>query len=372
MNAHGTIKSAYLTFNEVLTENRLLDHKWFVEQEINTWDHWVSLPLRRRLWLWRHGFTSRFDFLYDFDAYGPEAYLSPLQRYRLYDEINGSYRYLLDDKLSQHWMLADYPEHRPTAYGYVDDGHVHSIAGTEYDGEPVPVSEWLPRTLRAESKLVFKQLRSSGGYDVFVCEYDGEYTFDGDRITEADLCDEFEDLSGYLVTEYVDQHAYADDLYPHASNTIRLLTVWDEEENELLVPNGVHRMGTEMSRPLDNCSAGGLAAAIDIETGELGPAIQTDHVDELVWHTVHPDTGRPIAGRQIPNWEQVRTTVERIARDNTNIPIIGWDVIVDESGEPVIIEANTGPELDMLQVHEPLLEDDRVRAVASKYLSSVA
>jgi len=372
MGVHDALRSSYVALHEALSDNRLLEYKWFAEQEADTWKHWVEMPLRRRLWLWRRGFTSPCGALYDLDAHGPDAYVSELQRYRLYRSLNGGHRYLLDDKLSQHWMLSEHPENRPTAYGFVDRGYVHGLAGTEFDGDPVPVAEWLPGALRDQGQFVLKQLRGHGGNEVVVCEYaDGEFRLDGTPTTRAALCERVAELSGSLVTEYVHQHEYADELYPHATNTVRVLTLWDDEARELVTAFALHRVGTERSRPIDNYSAGGLTAEIDLETGTLGRAARKPFAGEVPWHDSHPDTGTRIAGTRVPHWEAVRATVEHLARENTNVPAIGWDVVLDESAEPVVLEANTGTHLDLFQVHRPLLADDRVARVAARHLPGV-
>lgn len=372
MDVHGHVKSTYLELGDTLSDSPMADYKWLVEQEVDSWKHWVSVSPSRRVWLWRHGFLSPHDELYDLDTHGPEAYLSPLQRYRLYNSLNGDHRYLVDDKLCGHWMLSDYPENRPSAYGLIDRGYVYGIGGSELDGEPVPVSEWLPSTLREESKLVIKELRGSSGSEVYICEYDDGYTLDGEPISEGELRAKAGDMSGYLVTDYVDQHAYADELYPHAANTLRLLTIWDHETGELFTPIAVQRIGTDLSRPIDNGSQGGLTAEIDIETGELGKGAQYPFWEgEVPWYARHPDTGARIEGARIPEWDAVLSRIEAIARDNAHIPIIGWDVVIDESGEPVVVEANTGTVLRNLQIHRPLLADDRVARVAARHLSEV-
>lgn len=371
MGIHGAVKSSYLALARAASDNRLFDHKTFLEQEVDSWKHWVSLPPGRRLWLWRHGFTSPCWKLYDFDAHGPAAYLGERQRIRLYRRLNGNHRYLLDDKLSQYWMMADYPEHRPEAYGFLDRGRVHGVAGTTFDGDPTPVSEWLPGTVREHGKVVLKQVRGLGGSEVLVCEYDDGFVLDGEAVTEAEMCETLADRSGYVATEYVRQHGYADDLYPHAANTVRLLTVWDDEAGDLHTPIAIHRIGTERSRPIDNWSAGGLSAEIGLETGELGRATRKPLDGDLQWYAEHPDTGAAIEGTRVPRWEAIRETVERIARANTNIPLLGWDVLLDESGRPIVIEANTGTDVDLLQVHRPLLADPRFARVAARHLPGV-
>ena len=372
MGLHEVVKSAYLSLGDVLANNRLRDYKWFAEQEVNSWQYWVDFPLGYRLWLWRHGFPSTYGKLYDIETYGPDAFVIELQRYRFYKSINGSYRYLVDDKLSQHRMLSEHPDNRPTAYGFIDRGFLHGTAETTFEGAPEPVGNALPSMARTHGKLVLKQLRGKGGKEVLICEYDDGFLLDGEPISEAGLADRLAALSGYLVTEYVEQHDYASDLYPHSPNTIRLLTIWDDEVGELLTPMAVHRIGTERSRPIDNFSVGGIAAEIDLETGRLGEAVQFPFDGEVNWYRTHPDTGDPIAGEAVPDWRRIRSTVETIALEHTNVPAIGWDVIVDRAGEPVIIEANTGTDFDMMQVHRPFLLDADVARVVSRHLDDVA
>lgn len=371
MGVHAAVKSAYLQVGKALRHNRLGDYKWFAEQEVNTWKHWVDMPLRDRLWLWRHGFPSPFGKLYDLETHGPDAFLSELQRYRFYRSINGGHRYLVDDKLSQHWMLSEHPENRPTAFGVLDRGRFHGISDTELAGGPGAISDVVPSLLREEGRLVVKQLRGKGGSEVRICAYDDGFRLDDEPTTEAALCDTLAGLEGYLVTEHVAQHDYAERLYPHSPNTIRLLTIWDDEAGELLTPFAAQRIGTERSRPIDNFSAGGLSAEIDLETGEIGTGAQFPFDGEVHRYSRHPDTDAPIEGERVPEWDRVRTTVEEIALEHTNVPAIGWDVILDRSGHPVIIEANTGTGFDMLQVHRPLLLDPRIARIAARHLDDV-
>jgi hypothetical protein len=139
----------------------------------------------------------------------------------------------------------------------------------------------------------------------------------------------------------------------------------------LFTPVGIHRIGTARSSPIDNFSAGGFSVALDLETGTLEYAVQFPFDGTASWFSSHPDTGEEIYGTQIPHWDRIRNTVEQIARDNTNIPIIGWDILLNTDGQPVILEANTGTSLDLLQVHQPLLTDPDIARVVSRYLPEV-
>lgn len=371
MGIHSRIKSAYLSLGHAVSNNRFSDYKWLLEQEVNTWSNWVPQPLHERTQLWQHGFTSPCGKLYDFDTHDPSSYLSELQRYRFYKSLNGNFRYQIDDKLTQHWMLSDHPDYRPQAFGFLDRGYVHGLAGTTFDGYPTPVAEWIPEVLQRRSKLVLKELRGQGGKQVHVCEFDDGYYLDSERQSEEDLTDSVAGLNGYIVTEYVHQHDYADALYPRSANTVRLLTIWDEEGGELLTPMAIHRIGTEKSSPVDNWSSGGLSAEIDLDTGHLAQAAQFPFSGEVSWYSTHPDTGSRIEGASVPNWNEVRSTIEQLALKNTHIPALGWDVIVNRVGEPVVIEANTGTDIDLLQVHRPLLTDSQVSRLVARHLPGV-
>ena len=366
---YNSVKSHYLRFQDWLSDNKFLKIKWFIEQEINTWKNWRDLSPRYRLWLWWHGFTSPNGKLYDFDTYGPEAYLSERQRYELFKNMNGAHRYLLDDKLCCHWMLHDFPEFRPRVYGLADRGLLRPVTAGSFDGTPVRLRDWLPTQLKESSTLVLKHLRGTGGKQVYLCEYDaGDYFLNGSRVTVTELCERANEFENYIITDFVDQHSYADDLYEGATNTVRIISIWDDESKEIVIPAAVQRIGTDRSKPADNWSSGGLSANIDIETGEIGRAAQLPSSGDMNWFKKHPETGSKIAGKRIPRWEAIKGAIEEIAMCNTNVPAVGWDVILDESETPVVIEANTGTDVNLLQIHEPLLTDERSRQIISKHL----
>ena len=120
-------------------------------------------------------------------------------------------------------------------------------------------------------------------------------------------------------------------------------------------------MGNEQSAPVDNFSSGGLAAEVDRETGELSAAVHYPYAGQLDWHETHPDTDARIEGVKVPNWSAIREGVLDLAAAFSHTPYIGWDVVVTAEGEFTIIEANNSSDMDILQVHRPLLTDQRTR-----------
>jgi D-alanine-D-alanine ligase-like ATP-grasp enzyme len=75
----------------------------------------------------------------------------------------------------------------------------------------------------------------------------------------------------------------------------------------------------------------------------------------------HPDTGAAIEGEVLPYWDTVCDTVLRATEALPFIRYSGWDIVVDDSGTPVIIEANNNTGVDLFQVHSGVLRDARVR-----------
>ena len=63
----------------------------------------------------------------------------------------------------------------------------------------------------------------------------------------------------------------------------------------------------------------------------------------------HPDTGAPIAGSRVPNWQAVRDVALEGARLFPECALIGWDIAPVDSGA-VIVEVNVTPDLMLPQL----------------------
>ena len=136
--------------------------------------------------------------------------------------------------------------------------------------------------------------------------------------------------------------------------------MWDLERDEPFVARALHRFGTRRSAPVDNYSKGGLAATVDLETGELGAAITAPSIAGPRHYTSHPDTGAPIAGIPVPRFADICDAVLDLNRHLPHIPYIGWDVLVGDD-QWWIIEGNHFPDTQMIQAFGPLLVDPRIR-----------
>jgi hypothetical protein len=198
--------------------------------------------------------------------------------------------------------------------------------------------------------------------NVTLCSFVNDtYRVNGEKQTAAEFKSMVRDLDDYLVSEAVEQADYAQGLFPHSVNTLRILTMYDEEADEPYIPIVAHRIGTERSAPVDNFSSGGLAAEVDRETGELSAAAHYPYSGRLDWHDTHPDTSAQIEGIEVPHWSTVKDRVLDLAAAFSHTPYIGWDIVVTDEGEFTVIEANNCTDMDILQVHRPLLLDQRAR-----------
>lgn len=98
---------------------------------------------------------------------------------------------------------------------------------------------------------------------------------------------------------------------------------------------------------VDNGTAGGVVAAIDIETG----IVYTDAADEGSHvFPVHPDTGFVFKGFQIPRWEELKGMMLELAPAFPGTPLIGWDVALSKDRGWQVIEANSNGMINIIQI----------------------
>lgn len=114
------------------------------------------------------------------------------------------------------------------------------------------------------------------------------------------------------------------------------------------------------SAPVDNWAQGGVGASIDTQKGVIRRAAVISQNTDLAWLDYHSDTETSITGTQIPHWKKFTSNLLKIAKALPMLPYIGWDIVMQEDSFR-IIEANNHSNVRLLQMHEPLLCDKRVR-----------
>jgi len=99
------------------------------------------------------------------------------------------------------------------------------------------------------------------------------------------------------------------------------------------------RLPTREADGKANLHQGAVGAGVDMGTGETLTG---------VWHNriakQHPDTGAPIAGIPIPDWDKLLELAAR-CHDLTDLGYLGVDVVLDRDQGPLILELNARPGL---------------------------
>ncbi len=201
--------------------------------------------------------------------------------------------------------------------------------------------------------LFLKPLTGSGGRGAAVWSYLGGRSYrnvDSGVLSEAQLIDHLVSLSrtgAHVGRLRVANHPELAKVSSGAVCSVRVVTCLDENDRPE-VTHAVLRMARTPGIVVDNFHAGGIAAAVNLETGVLGPATDVGVNRQTRWWTSHPTTGETIVGRQIPMWRQIIELAGLAHRAFADQIVVGWDIAVLEGG-PQLIEGNKGPDLDIIQ-----------------------
>ena len=99
------------------------------------------------------------------------------------------------------------------------------------------------------------------------------------------------------------------------------------------------RLPTRASRGRANLHQGAAGAGIDLVTGRIFGGVCKDRMVSR-----HPDTGVPLEGLLIPQWNELLTAATRSSRE-LGMAYLGVDFVVDSELGPLLLEANARPGL---------------------------
>lgn len=333
-------------------KNRLQVLKW--QRELPR-----AAPLTTRLKLLTGGFTGLSQTIYDFEQNNGRDYLSDLAARRSFRIRNPTSVRVMDNKLLTPAVLQNYFD-VPDVLAVIAEGEISPL---RREAKVRDVQTLLEHCL-STGGVILKPSGGLKGKGVISLKVRNNCMYISEREAKTvEVHRLISSLDNYQIESFVEQAAYAAKIYPHVTNTMRILTMRDPDHgDEPFIAFAIHKFGTKESAPVDNWARGGLNAHIDLETGKLGPAAGYPDFTggELTWFDQHPETGEQIAGVYVPNWLALKEQLLDMLRALKFLIYIGWDIVITPQG-PCIIEGNTGPAIAFLQVHKPLLKDPRIK-----------
>lgn len=317
-------------------------------------------PIAEKMSAWRRGFRVEQARLYGLEETGVGNYITDYQRLHRCSKLNAQPE-LLDNKLMLRVALRSRGHTQADTVAFISNG-VALLRPIEPDTTALSVAALEKWLLEDGGDFIVKPIAGCRGAGVFRLRASGGRLERQRGMTFSPF--DLRTLSGLtLIERAVEQGAFWAERSPVTYNTMRVLTMWAPGDDAPFVGAAVQRFGTRDTAPTDNWSGGGICARIDLDTGRMGvgrmhPAKASGRDTEF---RRHPDTGAEIEGATIPFWDRVREEVLRAAVGAFGNRYIGWDVLVNPDGVPVIIEGNKNSDVNLLQVHGGLLADPAVR-----------
>ena len=106
------------------------------------------------------------------------------------------------------------------------------------------------------------------------------------------------------------------------------------------------RLPTRQSLGKANLHQGAIGVGIHLKTG-----MTIDGVHENKKIIEHPDTNEPIAGLQVPDWQEVLCLAAKCS-EMTGLGYLGVDIVLDSQRGPLILEINARPGLSIQVANE--------------------
>ena len=313
-----------------------------------------GLPLAKRLKAWRLGFKGKSYVLLGLDENDPKDYL-PDSLYHLTTGLDGKLGRVLKDKLLFNVIVQRYVD-VPEILAVIGKGRIFAISA---NFEVRNVSGLLDYCEGGHG-VILKPCQRNKGIGINALDVCGAAIYlNGRQATKRDVDNLIRQLDDYLIMARVRQADYAYRIFPGATNTLRILTMQDPEDNHRpFIPVAKQRFGVHESAPTDNWSRGGLSAKVDLDTGRLFPARRKPAISDAVFES-HPDTGAEIVGVEVPHWDLIKGRLLEMAESLRFLKFVGWDVVVTRDGF-CVIEGNNPPD-SVTQRDHPFLADPRIR-----------
>lgn len=203
--------------------------------------------------------------------------------------------------------------------------------------------------VNSHEKFIFKPYNLSCGEGIMVIEK-SKADFSMKTLFKSML------KTGGVLEEYVEQDDGMAVFHPESVNTIRLTTYHNGDITKIYY--AMLRVGRG-ENSVDNAAAGGITAAIDLDTGRI---ISDGYCEDTKIYRLHPDTGKQFKDSVIPKWEELLEMVYELVEVVPDHKIVGWDLALSKDKGWLLIEANSCPGMAAAQMchrkgFRPLFEE---------------
>lgn len=208
---------------------------------------------------------------------------------------------------------------------------IRNINGVFYNSDFQIISkEQATDSVKKYDKFVIKPSTETG-FGREVCKYEKPYNVE--KIFR-------EYKKNFCVQSLIRQHKIFSSLNESSVNVIRAITLFIDGKCEFL--SGTVRCGAPGSF-IDMTKTSNGKGMLVIGIDEDGCFKDRAYYQNGEYINVMPN-GFQFAGKEIPNWDEMKNVLINCHKKMPHFGFIGWDIAINENGKPIIIEYNvTGP-----------------------------
>ncbi len=204
--------------------------------------------------------------------------------------------------------------------------------------------------------LVIKPSKGRGGNGILLIHADGDHWMKGGkRFKKKEIFSHIANIifgmftggseDRAIIEELIIPHPMLMSFYEVGIPDIRIIT---HKKTPVM---GMLRIPTDESEGKANLHQGGIGVGIDLETGILTHAYDGDD-----YIKTHPDSGKEIPGKQLPQWDEVMN-LSRNVSEAFPLDYLGIDIVTDKNKGPLVLEINIRPGLSIQMANKEGLKN---------------
>lgn len=321
----------------------------------NFWQSTAAIPPEQMESLFLRGFLRDRWALYRLQHEDYELYLSDVQA-ALLRQANDIYAPVIEDRMLMSHALSS----------YFTVPRIHALRG--WKAHEIGLSaEWQAHADRHPAappvEIMIQPLRAGApGRSARVSLRDGQFSgfgTHGSLVQLSGIVRDWSDAAGqsYLFSEMLPQDAALGPLFPHGRSHLSILLTRDLKDWTPRIVAACAVIDSARAAAADSLrlSDGALSAPVNLTSGVLGPALGlTD--GQMVPHRKHPDTGARIDGLRLPGWTALREALGRMMDECSYLRLAFLNISIQPDGTRALL-GPADPDLSVLQIHRPLLDD---------------